>query len=102
MYFNVDHHERSSQDATITTASLVIATIAMTSSRTATVPMATRRTHIASTMAKECTRHRVKHPLLSPARGLVNFEIKANCTHLQHGQAQKRLEEMFESAKEAS
>ena len=74
----------------------------MTTSRTATVPTATRRTHIASTMAKECTRHRVKHPLLSPARGLVNIEIKANCTHLQHGQAQKGLEEMFESAKEAS
>ena len=74
----------------------------MTTSRTAIVPMATRRTHIASTTAKECTRHRVKHPLLSPARGLVNIEIKANCTHLQHGQAQKGLEEMFESAKEAS
>ena len=77
MYVNVDHSERSSQDATITTASLVVATLVMKSSRTATVPTATRRTHIASTMAKECTRHRVKHPLLSPARGLVKFEIKA-------------------------
>ena len=52
-YYNVDHRERSSQDATITTALLVVVTLAMTSWRTATVPTATRRTHIASTTAKE-------------------------------------------------
>ena len=37
----------------ITMAMLVVATIATTTSRTATLPTATRRTHIASTTAKE-------------------------------------------------
>ena len=56
-----------------TMATLVEATLAKTTSRTATVPTATRRTHIASTTAKECTRHWVhiwKHPLRL-AKGLV-------------------------------
>ena len=60
-------------DVNMTMASLVVATLMETTSRTATVPTVTRRT-IASTTAKECKRHRVhirKHPLLSLAKGLV-------------------------------
>ena len=34
--------------------------------------------HCLNQLAKECSRHRVKHPLLSLARGLVWVEIKAN------------------------
>ena len=69
----------------ITMATLVKVTLTKTTSRTATLLTATRRTHIASTTAKECTRHRVQSRSIHWQEVWSESRSRPNYTHIRTG-----------------